>query len=101
MTVQKLNHCQAPWSLFLSHFDFKLSHHPGTSSAKPNILLRYSDHKKGVEDDNKNIVLLKPEFLENKIAADFVNPPLMKKIAQEQKKDAEFQKLKATDADEW
>src|SRR5713226_2968556 len=94
MTAQKLNHQQAHWSLFLSRFDFNLFHHLGTSSAKPDILSRCSDHKKGVEDDNKNIVLLKPEFFENKITAAFVNPPLMKKIAQEQKKDAESQKLK-------
>src|SRR5713226_7162879 len=101
MTAQKLNHCQACWSLFLSQFDFNLSHHPGTSNAKPDILSRCSDHKKGVEDDNKNIVLLKPEFFENKITAAFVNPPLMKKIAQEQKKDAESQKLKEVNTDKW
>ena len=101
MTAQELNHHQAHWSLFLSRFNFNLFHCPGTSSAKPNILSRHSDHKKGVEDDNKNIVLLKLEFFQNKITAAFVNPPFMKKITQEQKKDVEFQKLKEVNADEW
>src|SRR5258707_11773020 len=62
MTAQKLNRRQARWSLFLSCFDLNISHHPGKSSAKPDLLSRHSDHTKGVETDNENVVLLKPEF---------------------------------------
>ena len=62
MMAQKLNQCQACWSLFLSHFDIKMMHHPGKSSAKPDLLLRHSDHKEGVENNNNDIILLKPEF---------------------------------------
>jgi hypothetical protein len=62
MTAKKLNRRQARWSLFLSRFDFKLHHRPGKSSLKPDALSRRPDHGKG-EDDNENVILLKPEYL--------------------------------------
>lgn len=61
MTAKKLNRRQARWSLFLSRFDFSLHHRPGKKSLKPDALSRRPDHGKG-ENDNDNIVLLKPEF---------------------------------------
>ena len=36
--MQKLNHCQACWSLFLSHFNFQLHHCPGKSAGKEDTL---------------------------------------------------------------
>jgi len=88
MTAQKLNCRQACWSLFLSHFNINMTHRPGKSSAKPNLLSRCSDHKEGVEYDNDTVILLKPElFSKNRIAAAFVNPPLVKKIIDAQKDD--------------
>jgi len=101
MTTQKLNRCQARWSLFLSHFDITMTHRPGKSSAKPDILLRCSDHKEGVENDNENVVLLKPEFFKSRIAAAFVNPPLVKKIIDAQKEDKEWRIGKGMNGDEW
>src|SRR5436190_3101410 len=62
MTGQKLNRRQARWSLFLSRFNFELHHRPGKSMGKADILSRREDHKKGVEDDNLDTTLLKPEF---------------------------------------
>ena len=62
MTTQKLNRCQACWSLDLSQFDINMTHRPGKLSAKPDLLSRRLDHKDGVENDNDNIILLKPEF---------------------------------------
>jgi hypothetical protein len=38
--AQKLNHQQAHWSLYLSHFDFTLHHKPGQSMGKPDTLSR-------------------------------------------------------------
>jgi len=35
MMAKKLNHCQAHWSLYLVHFDFKLIYRPGHSMGKP------------------------------------------------------------------
>jgi hypothetical protein len=37
-------------------------HKLGSLVKKANVLLRRIDHKRGVENDNKNTMLLKPEF---------------------------------------
>ena len=62
MSAKKLNRRQARWALYLSRFNFKLIHKPGSSMAKADSLSRRPDHKKGVEHDNENVTLLKPEF---------------------------------------
>ena len=62
MSAKKLNRRQARWALYLSRFDFKLIHKPGSSMVKVDSLSRRPDHKKGVEHDNENVTLLKPEF---------------------------------------
>ena len=43
MSSQKLNRCQAQWTLFLSHFNFKLGHVPGTKMGKADGLSRQPD----------------------------------------------------------
>ena len=64
LTAQNLNHHQACWSLYLSHFDFELIQHPGCHSAKPDALSRCVDHKWGEEDnqccDKTNMINLFP-----------------------------------------
>ncbi|THH07173.1 hypothetical protein EW145_g3557 [Phellinidium pouzarii] len=62
MTAKKLNRRQARWSLFLSRFNFTIIHKPGSSMSKVDLLSRRVDHKEGVEDDNKDVILLKPEL---------------------------------------
>jgi len=57
MTAKKLNRCQAHWSLYLAHFNFKLIHHPGRSMRKPDVLLQRLDHNNGASD-NKDVVFL-------------------------------------------
>src|SRR5258708_35905013 len=52
--TQKLNHWQAHWSLFLSHFNFSLCHQPGQLMGRPDALSQRSDHPQG-KDDNTNI----------------------------------------------
>uniref|UniRef100_A0A0W0F4H4 RNA-directed DNA polymerase n=1 Tax=Moniliophthora roreri TaxID=221103 RepID=A0A0W0F4H4_MONRR len=59
--AQKLNHCQARWSLYLSHFDFTLHHKPGCSMGKRDALSRRADYGKS-EHDNEDIVLLDPKL---------------------------------------
>ena len=61
MTAKKLTRRQARWSLYLSRFNFKLIHRPGSKSLKPDALSRRPDHGKG-ECDNEDVTLLKPEF---------------------------------------
>jgi hypothetical protein len=62
-TTQKLNHHQAQWSLYLSHFDFLLNHKPGCSMGKPDALSWCTEHGSG-HDDNRDMTLLSPELFQ-------------------------------------
>ena len=62
ITAKKLNCRQACWALFLSRFNFHLTHKAGTLMKKADALSRQPDHKKGVKNNNSNITLLKPEY---------------------------------------
>jgi len=62
MMAKKLNCQQARWSLHLARFNFLFHHHLGYTMGKPGTLSRRADHGNGASD-NKNIVLLQPEFL--------------------------------------
>jgi len=62
MTAKKLNHCQAHWSLYLAHFDFKLIHCPGRFIRKLDALSWRLDHGKGASD-NEDVVLLQQELI--------------------------------------
>jgi len=62
MMAKKLNRRQACWSLHLARFDFLLHHHPGRTMGKLDALSKRADHGNEASD-NKNIVLLRPEFL--------------------------------------
>jgi len=64
MKTQKLNRRQARWALYLSRFDFTLKHVPGSKMGKADSLSRRPDWEVGVERDNENETLVKPEWLE-------------------------------------
>jgi len=64
MKVQKLNWRQARWALYLSRFNFTLKHVLGSKMEKANSLIRRPDWEVGVERDNKDETLVKPEWLE-------------------------------------
>jgi len=51
-------------TLYLSRFDFMLKHVLGSKIGKADSLSRRPDWKVGVEKDNKNEMLVKPEWLE-------------------------------------
>ena len=61
MTSQKLNYRQARWVLYLSRFNFTLKHVPGKSMKKTDRLSRRPNWQEGVEKDNKDQKLIKPE----------------------------------------
>jgi len=63
MTSQKLNRRQARWALYLLQFNFTLKHVPGKSMGKADRLSRRPDWQEGVEKDNKNQKLVKPEWI--------------------------------------
>ena len=58
---QKLNRRQARWVTELSQYNFTLHHRPGALNRKADLLSRRSDHDQG-KDDNKDVILLKPEL---------------------------------------
>jgi len=62
MEAKKFNQRQARWALYLSRFNFKMVHKPGPTMEKADILSRHADHKEGIEHNNEDIVLLKPEY---------------------------------------
>jgi len=64
MKVQKLNRRQTRWALYLSRFNFMLKHVPGSKMGKADSLSRRPDWEVGVEKDNENKILVKPEWLE-------------------------------------
>jgi len=61
MKAQKLNRRQARWALYLSKFDFTLKHVPGSKMGKADSLSKRLDWEVGVERDNENETLVKPE----------------------------------------
>jgi len=63
MMSQKSNHRQARWALYLSQFNFRLKHIPGKSMGKADGLSRRPDWQKGVERDNEDQKLVKPEWI--------------------------------------
>jgi len=64
MKVQKLNRRQARWALYLSRFNFMLKHIPGSKMEKADSLSKRPDWEVGVERDNEDKILVKPEWLE-------------------------------------
>jgi len=64
MKVQKLNQRQVRWALYLSRFDFTLKHVLGSKMGKADSLSRRPNWEVEVERDNKNEMLVKPEWLE-------------------------------------
>src|SRR5258706_2990335 len=64
--AHKLNRCQARWSLYLSRFDFTLTHKPGRQMGRPDALSRQADHLRGAED-NADCTLLTPEVFKLRV----------------------------------
>jgi len=63
MTSQKLNRSQAQWALYLLRSNFTLKHVPGKSIGKADGLSRRPDWQEGVERDNEDQTLIKPEWV--------------------------------------
>jgi len=61
-TAQKLTRRQARWALFMTCFDFVLYHKLGKTMQVKDPLSRQVDYEMGIDLDNTNKVLLKPEF---------------------------------------
>jgi len=64
MKAQKLNRRQARWTLYLSRSHFTLKYVLGSKMGKADSLSRRLDWEVGVERDNEDQKLVKPEWLE-------------------------------------
>jgi hypothetical protein len=63
-----LNRHQAPWSQFLSQFNFKIVYRPGTAGGKPDTLTRISGDLPKVGDDRSlenQTTIIKPKIFYN------------------------------------
>jgi len=63
MKAQKLNRRQVRWALYLSRFNFILKHVLGSKMGKADSLSRRPDWEAGVDKDNEDKTLVKPEWL--------------------------------------
>ncbi|CAA7260325.1 unnamed protein product [Cyclocybe aegerita] len=72
---QDLNRRQARWHLYLSEFDLKLVHMPGTKMIQSNALSQHPDHCPEEDNDNEQITMLPAQVFINLIDVD-----LQKKI---------------------
>lgn len=61
-SAQRLTRRQARWSLYLTRFNFTMCHKPGKTMLTADPLSRRPDHEEGVELDNRDQILLKPEY---------------------------------------
>jgi len=68
--AKKLNRRQARWSLYLSEFDVRLVHTPGTKMIQSDALSRRPDLCPEEDTDNKDIVMLPEEMFVNLIDVD-------------------------------
>ena len=96
MKVQKLNKRQARQALYLSRFDFTLKHVLGSKIEKVDSLSRRLDWEVGVERDNEDEILVKPEWLEvqriERVEVIIEGVDLLKKVRQSRVKDDEVVK---------
>ena len=60
-TAQNLSRRQARWSLYLSRFDFSLTHKPGKTNTQADPLSRLPMHQVSDADDNREQIVLGPE----------------------------------------
>lgn len=60
--AQKLSRRQARWLLYLTRFNFELKHKPGKTMLTADPLSRRPDHEEGVNFNNSEQTMLKPEF---------------------------------------
>jgi len=97
MKAQKLNRRQARWALYLSRFNFTLKHIPGSRMGKADSLSRRPDWEVGVERDNENKTLVKPEWLEarrtERVEVIVEGVDLLEKVRKSKVKDNEVVKV--------
>jgi len=95
MKVQKLNHRQAQWALYLSRFDFILKHVPETKMGKADGLSRQPDWKVGVEKDNENQIFIKDNWIRSlqEVVIERPEVDILEKIKKAKSKDEDIVRI--------
>ena len=88
-TAQDLSRRQARWSLWLSRFDFTLTHKPGTTNTRADPLSRMPDHKVLDGEDNQGQIVLRPERFAQIAATLSEEDPLEEQIRKSVQREAE------------
>ena len=87
-TAQDLSRRQARWALYLSRFDFTLTHRPGKANTQADPLSRLDTHQVSDAQDNRQQTVLRPEqFM--KLAATVLVNPLEELLGQNTTREAE------------
>ena len=79
MSTKQLSRCQAQWSEFLSHFNYRITYCPGKAEGKPDALTHRSDNlsKEGDTQDPRHLhqhqTVLKSHILDLRIQEDLQN----------------------------
>src|SRR5713226_795277 len=68
----KLSRRQVRWALYLSRFDFQITHTPGKNAGKPDTLSRQSDHEEG-DHDNEDCILLPESLFTKQLTTEIVD----------------------------
>ena len=96
MKAQKLNRRQARWVLYLSRFNFTLKYVLGSRMGKAHSLSRRPDWEVGIERDNEDKTLVKPEWLKvrrtEKVEVIVEEVDLLEKVRKSKVKDNEVVK---------
>ena len=72
-TTRNLTQRQARWSLYLSRFDFHLTHKPGIANTQADPLSRISTHLITDADDNHDQIVLSPEHFASAVTSSIIN----------------------------
>src|SRR5713226_4153273 len=84
----KLSRRQVRWALYLSRFDFQITHTPGKNAGKPDTLSRRPDHEEG-NHDNEDCILLPDSLFVKQLTTEIVNTQFQQHIQDCQQLDDE------------
>jgi hypothetical protein len=73
-SAQDLSRRQARWALYLSHFNFKMTHRPGKLNTQADALSRMPNLYVSDADDNQQQIVLPPSVFAKIAATNLVNP---------------------------
>src|SRR5713101_3436541 len=86
--MHKLSRRQVRWALYLSRFDFQITHTPGKNAGKPDALSQQPDHEEG-DHDNEDCVLLPESLFAKQLTTEIIDTQFQQCIKDCQQLDEE------------